>query len=38
MGTNSFIGFINKTTILKYLHIPGNKEVLIILGLEARIF
>jgi serine/threonine protein kinase len=37
MGTNSFIGFVDETTVLKYSHIPGDEKALAILGLEARI-
>lgn len=37
-GTNCFIGSVDETTVLKYLHIPGDKKVLALLGLEARIF
>ncbi|KAI4264786.1 MAG: hypothetical protein L6R42_000125 [Xanthoria sp. 1 TBL-2021] len=37
-GTNSFIGLIDETTILKYPHIPGDEKALALLGLEARIF
>lgn len=36
-GTNSFIGSVNKTTILKYLYTPGDKKALTLLGLKARI-
>ena len=36
-GTNSFIGLNDETTVLKYLHIPGDEEALALLGLEARI-
>lgn len=36
-GTSSFIGFIDKTTVLKYPHIPGDKNALANLDLEARI-
>ncbi len=37
MGTSSFIGFIDKTTVLKYPHIPGDKNSLANLDIEARI-
>lgn len=37
MGTNSFIGIVDETTVLKYSHFPGDKKALATLGLEARI-
>ena len=37
MGTSSFIGVVDETTILKYSHIPGDEKALASLGLEARI-
>jgi len=37
-GTNSFIGLVDETTVLKYPHIPGDEKALALLGLEARIF
>lgn len=36
-GTNSFIGIVDETTILKYPHFPGDEKALATLGLEARI-
>lgn len=36
-GTNSFIGFIDESTVLKYPHIPGDEKALALLSLEARI-
>ena len=36
MGTNSFIGIVDETTVLKYSHLPGDKKALATLGLEAR--
>ena len=38
MGTNSFIGSVDDTTVLKYPHVPGDEKALALLGLEARIF
>ena len=37
MGSSSFIGLVDDKTVLKYPHIPGDKEALAALGLEARI-
>ena len=37
MGTNSFIGIVDETTVLKYPHFPGDERALATLGLEARI-
>ena len=34
-GTNSFIGLVNETTVLKYPHIPGDERALALLNLEA---
>ena len=36
-GTNSFIGIVDESTILKYPHFPGDEKALATLGLEARI-
>ena len=36
-GTNSFIGFIDESTVLKYPHIPSDEKALALLSLEARI-
>ena len=36
IGTNSYVGIVDETTVLKYPHIPGDKSALAILGLEAR--
>ena len=36
-GTNSFIGSVDETTVLKYPHTPGDEKALALLGLEARI-
>ena len=37
MGTNSFVGLVDDTTVLKYPHIPGDEKALATLALEARI-
>lgn len=37
MGTTSFIGIVDETTVLKYPVIIGDKEGLTYLDLEARI-
>ncbi|KAL9122456.1 MAG: hypothetical protein Q9187_000985 [Circinaria calcarea] len=37
LGSDSFIGAIDETTILKYPKAPGDKTALAILGLEAQI-
>jgi len=36
-GTNSFVGVVDETTILKYPHFPGDEKALATLSLEARI-
>lgn len=38
LGSNSFIGTIDHTTVLKYPKHPGDKEALAILHLEAQMF
>ena len=38
MGTSSFIGSVDDTTVLKYPRVQGDEEALALLGLEARIF
>ena len=37
LGSNSFIGTIDETTVLKYPKTPGDRTALAILGLEAQI-